>query len=146
MAFKKSGEGLTPFAWAESVSWHKVDVMTHLNCRDYNIFMTNRILAMNKIFIAMADFADAQQFSDNFMHYQFLRHVLEKPQRKPFSKFVKAEKPSEEVSMVADYYQCNTYVAQTYLNRLNEKELERIHAALNPEKGGAGKRQRVKKS
>lgn len=133
------------FSWCDSVSWHKQDIMNELNVKSYDIFMVQRTLGMNEAFVQAMDIASSFDFTDKFMHYQFLRNFIEKPRRKPFSKFVKVQKPSEEVMLVSDFYNINVEVAKTYMNRLSEEDFDRMRKHLYPDLGGAGKIERLKK-
>lgn len=145
MAAAKDPNKVDLFSWCDSVSWHKQDMMNELNEKSYDIFMVQRTLGMNEGFVQAMDMASSFDFTDKHMHYQFLRNFLEKPRRKPFSKFVKVQKPSEELMLVSDYYNINVEVAKTYMNRLTEEDFERMRESLYPDLGGAGKREKVKK-
>lgn len=146
MASKKSSDKISLFQWGDSVGYHKVDMMTPDNESEYDIFMMNRYLSMHRDFTPIMDLANSVDFRDKYMHYQFLLHCIAKPSRKPFIKFIKAEKPSDELKMVAKYFEVNLQVAETYMKRLTPENLEEIRERLNPETGGVrGKVERVKK-
>lgn len=145
MALKEKTENVSLFQWSDSIAWHKVDLMNSTNEHQYDIFMTNRHLGMGNEFIGMADFANSLNFTDKYMHYQFMLNVIQKPKRKPFIPFVKSDKVTDEVKMISEYFEVNNIVAASYLKRLTEEDLEEIKLRLNPDKGGKEKLNRRKK-
>lgn len=138
-------EKLTLFNWAESITHHKRDLMTIHNESQYEPFLVNRYIGMNQNFIHMASFLNALEISDRHMHYQFLMNAVEKPPRKQFIKFIKAQKASDEVEMISRYYNVNQEVAAGYLKLLTQSDLDQIESRLNPDMGGKGKLEKKKK-
>lgn len=145
MALKDTKESISLFQWTDSIAWHKQNLMNSNNEHQYDIFMANRHLGMANEFISIADFANSLNFTDKYMHYMFMLHANEKPKRKPFIKFIKAEKVTDEVKMVAEYFQVNTLVAASYIKRLSEEDIQEINNRLNPDTGGKGKIEKRKK-
>lgn len=148
MAIKKAvkNDKLSMFNWGDSISHNKVPLMNSDNERDYDIFMIDRYLSMHEPFTYVIDLANSVDFRDKYMHYMFLLHGLVKPRSKPFIKYIKIDKPTDELKMVADYYQVNLTVAESYMKRLSPEDLDEIKERLNPDLGGArGKLQKVKK-
>lgn len=132
------------FDWVGAVSWHKQKIINPENERSYDPFMVTRSLAMTPEFLPVADMVNSFDITDKYMHFEMLRHVLEKPRRKPFSKFVKKEKPDEDLILVSDYFQCTHEVARTYMSRIGEDDIERFRLELYPSEGGKGKLERIK--
>ncbi len=131
------------FDWVNAASWHKQPIMTADNQPSYDIFMATRTLSMNKDFTPTMDFINSLDVTDKFMHFELVRTFLEKPLRKPYSKFVKKEALSEELKLVSEYFNININVARTYMDRLTEEDFDRMRDELNPEQGGKGKLKRA---
>lgn len=95
----------------------------------YEPFMTNRTFSMDNDYIGVADIAN--RFDSGItkkMQYDFYRTIL--PKAKKHFKFVKKEK-SEDIDMIAHYYNINKQTAKKYAKLLTPDQIEQIRSRRN---------------
>lgn len=108
--------------------------------KDYNAFIINKSLSFHYDCVLPANQMNIHHVVDNKLQYQYLINTI-RPYRRPFQKWLKAEKV-ENLECVKEFYGYSNEKAKAALEVLSEEELITIKKELN--KGGInGKSQRL---
>ena len=108
--------------------------------KDYNAFIINKSLSFHYDCILPANQMNIHHVVDNKLQYHFLINTI-RPYRRPFQKWLKAEKV-ENLECVKEYYGYSNEKAKAALEVLSEEQIITIKKELN--KGGMnGKSQRL---
>ena len=108
--------------------------------KDYNAFIINKSLSFHYDCVLPANQMNIHHVVDNKLQYHFLINTI-RPYRRPFQKWLKAEKV-ENLECVKEYYGYSNEKAKAALEVLSEEQLITIKKELN--KGGMnGKSQRL---
>jgi hypothetical protein len=107
--------------------------------KDYNAFVVNKALSFHYDCVLSANQMNMNHVLDNKLQYQYLINII-RPYRRPFQKWLKAEKV-ENLECVKEYYGYSNEKAKAALEVLSEEQIKTIKKELN--KGGInGKSQR----
>lgn len=121
------------FDFINSITFNKEDLSTDSSFeKDYKPFMVNKGLSYFSDTIFMANEMNTRPWISNKIQYKFLLAIVKKSKR--FSKWEKAEKPSEDLEAVCEYYQVSVDKAKYYLTILTEDQVNIIKSKIY--KGG----------
>lgn len=128
--------------WLKNITVSKTNLMDQDDeaIKDYDPFMINRALGHFPDCIADAHMMNCLYHLDKDLQYEYLLHAI-KPQARYSEAWGKNVKPSKELLMVAEYYECNIQHAEAYMRRLTEEQLTYIENV----QGGRLKKKRGKK-
>lgn len=131
-----SSEELSPFAFIESASKTKVDLIKNADYpaqveKLYNAYMVNRGMSYFADTVLHANEMNRLWHLPKDAQYRYYLAILRPRDRR--SKWFKAEK-NDELDLIQQYFQCNRTVAKGYLKILSEKDLKEINIKMA--KGG----------
>jgi hypothetical protein len=117
------------FDFINSISQNKIDLSNDLTFeKDYNPFMVNKGLSYFADTVLAANEMNRRPLMPKEHQYKFLLNVV--PARKRFAKWEKAEKPSEDIELVSEYYKLSIEQAKYYLTILTEEQVDIIKTKL----------------
>lgn len=122
----------TLFQFLDSVYKTKEYVFDEDNPAEYKKFMMNRGLSYNPDCLFFANELNRFASIPEKSHYEFLLHALDQKPR--YGKWFKKEATEADLEMIMEMYGYNREKAETALEILTEKQLEKLRKA----KGGKG--------
>lgn len=112
----------------------KGDLITKENEKDYNAFMVNRFLSMDKTTVFYAEWMDCKPNIPKHLQYLFYHHTIHKAKR--FFKYEKGEGQDKELKYIAEYYRCSIERAIEYEKLLTREQKTDIVNFYEKGKGG----------
>jgi hypothetical protein len=123
----KAAEKLSPFAWLDSITQSKTDLMIENGENSYPAFMVNRGLSYYPDTLMHAVELNLYQHLDYRLQYDYYLEAIRKQKR--WSKWGK-KKTSDDAKIVMDYYKCNSKRAAEMLQLLTAEQIEQIKELL----------------
>lgn len=125
---------LTPFDFVNAISFSKENLFAVDGVEQfYNSYIVNRALSFSPDTILFANEMNQHHQIPVSNQFQFLSSSIRK--RKRYDKWVKAEKESEDISLIKSYYNYSNEKAKQVLPLLSEENLQHIKSKMD--KGGA---------
>lgn len=90
----------------------------------YNPFMINRFLSMSPDTVFFANWVN--QHSNIPDKYQYLIYLYGIEKKKRFFKYEKAEKQTEDIQAIKDYYKINTNKAMEFERLLSNEQIKQL--------------------
>ena len=122
----------TLFQFIDSISKTKEYLFNEDNPGEYSKFMVNRGLSYNADLVFFSN--ELNKFADipEKAHYEFLLHSVDKKSR--YGKWIKKEASDSDMELVMELYGYSRQQAETALEILNEKQLERLRSLYGGKK------------
>lgn len=127
-------KALTPFDYIDAISHTKEDLFDgNENAeKEYNAYIVNRGLSFGADTVLYANEMNRYHFLQKQHQFQFLQGTIRK--RKRYNSWIRAEKESEDIAALKEYYNYSNDDAKYALSLLMPDQLELIKQRLN--KGG----------
>ena len=125
---------MSPFDFINAVTYTKEDLFKddpQAN-KDYKAYIVNRGLSLYHDTIAQANAMNRYSFLPNEWQFRFLLNSIAKKKR--WSKWEKADKATDSLLMVQEYFGYSSEKAKESLRILSDEQLKLIEQKLN--KGG----------
>ena len=135
-------EKLTPFNFVDSISYDKKDLFEEHEDADkkYNAYIINRALSFHIDTVILANEMNILHTIPNKSQFDFLRHSVRRKKR--YGSWIKAEKESEDITLIKAYYNYSNEKAKQALSILSPEQLDEIRSRMN--KGGLATTQKRK--
>jgi hypothetical protein len=109
----------------------------YLGDENWNIFMINRFLSMDKDYCEVVDALQKNLRYGSYIPpetmYKVLRDII--PKQKKYLKYTKAENPkkyeADELAIVAEYYEISQKQAKAYVDLLDKKQIKELIKQYN---------------
>ncbi len=95
----------------------------------YVPFIVNRAMSNFSDCVFYANEVNQLHFLDKDQQFDFYKYIV--PKGKRFAKWNKAEKSSQDILMLQEYYNINIRVAEQYLHILTDEQMEYIRSKTN---------------
>ena len=120
----------TLFEYLDSINTTKDHIMVDAQDeKDFIPFMVTRGLSFFSDTVLYAAEMNRSQNLTNKMVYEFYINSI--PKRKRFSKWHKADKASDDLKMVADYFVCSYEKAKIKMTILTEAQIDEIRTVTD---------------
>jgi len=124
---------MTPFDFINAINQTKEDLFQDkLASKDYSPFLVNRGLSFFHDTVVQANMMNIHSSIPKDWQFYFLLNSVTKKKR--FSKWAKADKATESLLLVQEYYGYSSEKAKEALSILSDEQLNEIKQKLN--KGG----------
>ena len=126
-----------PFDYVNAILQNKKQlIVDELTEKEYNPFLTNRGLSYHKDCIMYANEMNRRHFLDKKLQFDFLLNTV-RSQKRPFAKWVKAEK-SEDLECIKNIYGFSDTKAREAFRLLSKEQIQQLKEKTLT--GGLGKK------
>lgn len=131
------------FDWGHSLNRSKNNLLegNPLALKQYDPWTIRRLVAQSQDTLIEANQMNVLGHLAADLQYMYFLHAI--PKKSRFSKWPKKKIVSDSILMIAEYYQVNIEIANTYFNRMNDEQFNELRDRI--EKGGRGKLQKGKR-
>ena len=122
---------LTPFDFVNAISFSKDDLFEDDDGSTsfYNSYIVNRALSFSPDMILFANEMNTHPYIPPRNQFDFLSSTIRKKKR--YDKWIKAEKESDDISLIKNYYNYNNEKAKQVLSIVTTEHLDYIKSKLN---------------
>lgn len=140
----QKAQKLTPFDFVNAISYGKDDLFNEHDDAEkaYNAYVVNRALSFSPDMVLFANEMNMYPHTPARMQFEFLKSSIRKKKR--YDKWVKAEKESEDIAVIKEYYGYSNEKAKQALLMLAPHEIDELKTRMF--KGGiVGKQKKSRK-
>lgn len=121
---------LSPFDFVSSISYTKENLIEQSpdNLKQYNAFVINRALSFGADTVLYANEMNRYPHLDRDIQYDFLRSSIRKKKR--YDSWQKAEKESDDLTLIKEYYGYSNEKAKQALTLLSDDNIDDLRKRL----------------